>query len=108
MGKQIIILLLAVSIATGICWYSCLFTPYNYFTAKRDIRKGKINYISYGLPLVVPNQVQIDSLEEKYSIKSLNIGCVVTKDEIRGIGYYNAVMEIHWKIRMGKIGRKNI
>jgi hypothetical protein len=79
-----------------------LFTAYNYFTAKRDIRNGKVNYVSFGLPVILPNQVQVDELRKKYGVKSLNIGCVVTEDEIRGIAFYNNVIETYLAKRNGE------
>jgi hypothetical protein len=102
MRKRIIILLLAAVTVTGALWYYCLFTPYNYVTAKRDIRNGKVNFISFGLPAIMPNQARIDSLREKYGVKYMNIGCVITEDAIRGIAFYNKIVESFLAKRNGE------
>jgi hypothetical protein len=49
-----------------------------------------------------PNQAQIDSLREKYGVKYVNIGCSATEDEIRGIAFYNRVVEAHLAKRNGE------
>lgn len=68
---------------------------YNYFSAKRDIRKGKIQILETGLTLPEPNvdwdktQEAERKLEKQFGYKSIDLGCTVTQ----GIGIYNSVME---------------
>ena len=106
MNKQMIIFFLAVVGATGISWYYCLFTPYNYFSAKKDIANDKVAFISFGLPALERFNILSYSIREKYGIKYKNIGCVVTEDEIRGIHFYNTVIEEYLTKRNGERWKK--
>lgn len=102
MRKRITILFLALISVVGVCWYFCLFTPYNYFSGKSDIENGQVNFISVGLPEIEPNQARINLLHEKYGVRYKNIGCGVIEDESRGIAIYNRVVEAHLEKRNGK------
>ena len=75
------------------------FTPYNYFTAKRDIRNGKIQLVSYGLPL--GELVQEADIRKRYGFSISNVGCVVTTDLIRGITIYDNIVESYLSKRNG-------
>lgn len=75
--------------------YYGLNEEYNYFTAKRDIKKGKIQILKMGLLMPDPNiswekQQAIQRIVEKrFGYKSLYLGCVATN----GCFIYNKVME---------------
>ena len=68
---------------------------YNYFSAKRDIKNGKIQLLETGLFLPEPNidwdkkQDVEKRLEKQFGYKSIYLGCSVT----HGIGIYNSIME---------------
>lgn len=67
-----------------------LSTDYNYLTAKKDISKGHIQLISYGLPLF-----DVNPISTKYGFKNIEHGCTATKKEINGIKYYNSTMKTY-------------
>ena len=93
---------------TAISYYG-LNEEYNYFTAKRDIKNGKVQILETGLLLPTPN-IDWDKQQEAKKItanyfgyNSIYLGCTVTN----GISIYNSVMEDYldkrngenWKIR---------
>ena len=90
---------------TAINYYG-LNEEYNYFTAKQDIRKGKIQLLETGLILPDPNtnvdlnkkQDAEKKTEEQFGYKSINLGCTVTN----GINIYNSVMENYLEKVNGK------
>lgn len=77
---------------------------YNYFTAKQDIRKGKIQLLETGLILPEPNvdwnkkQDAEKKIEKQFGYKSIYLGCTVTN----GIDIYNSVMEDYLEKVNGK------
>jgi hypothetical protein len=74
---------------------------YNYFTAKRDIKNGKVQILSGGLALSVPTDREKEiekELEKQYGYKSVYLGCIVT----HGMGIYNTVMDHYLEKRNGK------
>jgi hypothetical protein len=81
---------------TAINYYG-LNEEYNYFTAKQDIRNGKIQLLETGLILPDPNtnvdwnkkQDAEKKIQKQFGYKSINLGCTVTN----GIYIYNSVME---------------
>lgn len=89
---------------TAVSYYG-LDEEYNYFSAKRDIKNGKIQILETGLILPEPNtdwnkeQEAEKKTEEQFGYKSVYLGCTVT----HGIGIYNAVMEDY----LNKINGKN-
>ena len=95
----IIITLLAIAGSLPLAWWTGCFTPYNYFTAKRDIRNGKIQLVSFGLPL--PELIQEAEIRKKYGFSRSNVGCVVTTDFIRGISIYDDIVESYLNKRNG-------
>jgi len=84
--------------------YYGLNGEYNYFSANRDIKNGKIQILETGLILPEPNvdwdkmQEAEKKLEKKFGYKSVYLGCTVT----HGIGIYNAVMEDYLENVNGK------
>ena len=90
---------------TAINYYG-LDEEYNYFTAKQDIRKGKIQLLETGFILPDPN-ANVDwnkkqdaerKIEKQFGYKSINLGCTVTN----GIYIYNSVMEVYLEKVNGK------
>ena len=94
---------------TAISYYG-LNEKYNYFTAKQDIRNGKIQLLETGLTLPNPNtnvdwnkkQDAEKKVEKQFGYKSINLGCTWTN----GIGIYNSVMENYLEKVNGKNWRK--
>ena len=77
---------------------------YNYFSAKGDIKNGKIQLLETGLILPEPNidwdkkQDVEKRLQKQFGYKSIYLGCIVT----HGIGIYNSVMEDYLEKVNGK------
>ena len=88
--------------------YYGLNEEYNYFSANRDIKNGKIQILETGLILPEPNvdwgkkQEAEKKLEKQFGYKSVYLGCVVT----HGIGIYNSVMEDYLEKVNGENWRK--
>ena len=84
--------------------YYGLNEEYNYFSANRDIKNGKIQILETGLILPEPNvdwdkqQEAEKKLEKQFGYKSVYLGCIVT----HGIGIYNSVMEDYLEKVNGK------
>ena len=84
--------------------YYGLNEEYNYFSANRDIKDGKIQILETGLILPEPNvdwdkkQEAEKKLEKQFGYKSVYLGCIVT----HGIGIYNSVMEDYLEKLNGK------
>lgn len=102
MIKRLLLIFVIPFTILAFSWYYGMFTPYNIVTAKRDIRNGKVRFITFGLPLESPQQYEIDALSSKYGIVDTTIGCIVTEAEIRGIKWYNKEIERHLEVRNGK------
>jgi hypothetical protein len=79
-----------------------LFSSYNYFTARRDIKSNNIQIISAGLPMICSKDSEIKAVRVKYGFKVNNIGCVVSTQEMNGIEEYNNVVEQYLSQRNGK------
>jgi hypothetical protein len=93
------ITLLAIVGSLSFAWWTGCFTPYNYFTAKRDIRNGKIQLVSYGLPS--PELIQEADIRKKYGFSRSNAGCIATTDLIQGISMYNNIVQNYLNKRNG-------
>jgi len=83
-------------------WNIGLFSSYNYFAAKRDIKNGNIKFVSFGLPIVCSKDGEIQMVMNKYGFKVSNIGCIVTNQEINAIETYNKVVEQYLTQQNGK------
>lgn len=88
-------------------WNYGIFTRYNYFTAKSDIRKGNVRFIYYGLPAFSSKQKEIDSVCALYGFKNYNLGCLVSTQELNAETVYNNVVEDYLNKRNGKNWRKD-
>ena len=76
-----------------------LFTPYNFWTAKQDIKKGTIQIALLGeLP---QNHRQKQILANSYGFDFDYFGCFVSTDIINGTKYYNKVMVDHLESKFG-------
>lgn len=78
---------------------------YNYFSAKRDIKNGKVLILETGLTLPTPNinwdkqQAAEEITANRFGYKTVYLGCIVTN----GIGIYNSVVEDY----LDKVNGKN-
>jgi hypothetical protein len=79
-----------------------LFSTYNYFTARRDIKNVNIQIIFTGLPMICSRDSEIKAVRVKYGFKVNHIGCVVSTQEMNGIEVYNNVVEQYLAERNGK------
>jgi len=93
------ITLLAIAGSLSFAWWTGCFTPYNYFTAKRNIRNGKIQLVSSGLTL--PELIQEAEIGKKYGFSRSNAGCIVTTELSQGIAIYNNLVENYLNKRNG-------
>ena len=96
------ILVLTISILTFLWWKYGLFSDYNYFTAKEDIKKGNIRLLYYGLPAITSKDNEMEKVRAKYGFKDFNLGCGFTDEELRTTNIYNEVMEEYLEKRNGK------
>lgn len=77
---------------------------YNYFTAKKDIKKGKVQILETGLILPEPNvdwekkQEAGKIAEHEFGYKTIYLGCTVT----HGIEIYNSTVEDYLEKVNGK------
>jgi hypothetical protein len=85
-----------------LCWYYGIFTKYNYFTAKNDIKKGNVRFIVFGLPMPSSKDREIDSVAAFYGFKNCNKGCIVSKQELNSTRVYNNVVGAYLTQRNGK------
>lgn len=92
-SKKIIICVLLVALLLFTAFQLGLFTPYNYFTAKRDVLVGKIQLIEYGEPMLPTTESAIHKSEDSLSVNTISLGCVITSQEMNGIEQYNYVMK---------------
>ena len=74
-----------------------LSTQYNYFSAKSDISKGKIQLISVGTLMFDENIIS-----KKYGFRIVDEGCGVLLEEENGIKQYNKVVK---KFLVDKYGK---
>jgi hypothetical protein len=93
--------------------YYGLNEEYNYFSAKRDIKREKIQILEMGLIMPDPNiswekqQAVQRIVEQRFGYKSVYLGCIVTNGSI----IYNNVMEAYldkingkgWRIKEGQM-----
>lgn len=94
----------AYSFSNMAIYYFGLNEPYNYFSAKRDLKNGKIQLLFAG-QLIGENEKTeqaIDSLDKSYGITYLNVGI-----ETRGLERYNEVIESYLKKQYGKNWKAN-
>lgn len=92
-SQKILVAVLLAALLLPAAFQFGLFTPYNYFTAKRDVLAGKIQLIEYGEPMLPTTDSAIHKLDDSLGVKTISLGCVITTQEINGIEQYNYVME---------------
>lgn len=106
MRKKILLtscfIIFITSLVIVLWWNFGLFSSYNYFTAKRDIKKGDIKFVSFGFPMPCSKDSEIKMVMNKYGFKVSNIGCIVTEQEINAIETYNNVVEKYLTQHNGK------
>ncbi len=86
--KIIVVVFIGVCIGLFINYKFGLSTKYNSYAAKRDLEKGTIQLISYGLPLT-----DVNPISRKYGFRTIEAGCTVLPIEINGIKEYNSVVK---------------
>lgn len=75
------------------------FTPYNFCTAGKDIKNGKIQIVEIGvMPL---NFEQKQKLANSYGFSFFLFGCNVTAGIINGTEFYNRKMVDHLEKKFG-------
>ncbi len=76
-----------------------LFTPFNFWIARQDIKRGKIQIAEIGeMPL---NFEQKQKLANSYGFDFYLFGCNVTTDIINGTEYYNKTIVEHLESKYG-------
>jgi hypothetical protein len=89
-GYLTIFSLLLVGLYLVLRLYFGIFTPYNLFTARQDIQKGKIQLIVVGdpaLPLIE------EKLTKKYGFRYIYTGCLANTELLNGTAIYNKEMK---------------
>jgi hypothetical protein len=95
----ILTILLLAGLYFGLRFAFGLFTPYNFWTARQDIKDGKIQIIEIGeLPL---NFEQKQKLAKSYGFNFSQPGCNATTDVLNGVEYYNIIVVEHLKNKYG-------
>lgn len=74
-----------------------LFSRYNYFTAKEDLKKGDLRIIQFGL--TIPSEGRY-IIQNKYNVNIDYKGCVVN-DITNGLYYYNEVKRDYYREKYG-------
>ncbi|MEQ8878272.1 MAG: hypothetical protein RLO17_18770 [Cyclobacteriaceae bacterium] len=79
-------------IVSGIAYHEYgIFTDINYFSALNDIDEGKVQILTYGLPIAEKDQ--IDSVALKYGFSYNQIeDCIVTQRFINQVDSYNSAV----------------
>lgn len=103
--KRTIIIGIGIFIIVILFWQFGLFNRFNYFTAKIDGWRNS-SRIVITEPPNYPCGVPCIGLKEKYGFHEANIGCVLSKSEIRGIDTYNSEIERYLNKRNGSNWRK--
>jgi hypothetical protein len=86
----LLIILLVTGLYFGLRFSFGFFTPFNFLTARQDIKNGKIKIIEIGEPIL--NFEQKQKLANFYGFEFQLYGCNVTKDINNGKEYYNKAM----------------
>lgn len=76
-----------------------LFTPFNFWTARQDIKNEKIQIVEIGI--MPMNFEQKQKLANSYGFNFYLLGCNVTTDIINGTEYYNKEMVEHLESKFG-------
>lgn len=85
-----LIVILIGGLYFGLRFMFGIFTPFNFWTAQKDIENHNIQIIAIGeLPL---NFDQKQKLAKSYGFSFHLYGCESSSDIINGTNYYNAVM----------------
>ena len=76
-----------------------LFTPLNFWTARQDIKNGKIQIVVLGEILSTDKQRQ--NLAKVHGFNFYFFGCNVSTEIINGTKYYNQTMVDHLEKKYG-------
>jgi hypothetical protein len=91
--KKIILFGLGLAIFLSIGYYQYgLFTDINYFTARSDIKDGKVEILTYGLQIYDDEEVNEVAAKYEFQYRTLT-GRMVTQRFINQVDSYNAAVE---------------
>ena len=97
----------ALFIATVLClltyagYYQYgLFTEINYFKAKNDIKNGKVQILTYGLPVIADSVLNSVAMDYGFEFNRI-ADCVITKRFVNQIKSYNAAVVDHLEEKHG-------
>jgi hypothetical protein len=94
-----LIILLISGICLGLNFTFGFFTPFNFWTAHQDIKKGKIQIVEIGeIPL---NFEQKQKLANSYGFNFYELGCNVSMELVNGTRYYNKAIVCHLENKLG-------
>ena len=95
MKKRLLYIGVLLITFSGIAYYKYgIFTDINYFSALKDIDEGKVQILTYGLPIAKHDQ--IDSIALKYGFAYHQIeDCTVTQRFINQVDSYNSAVSKH-------------
>jgi hypothetical protein len=103
--KYILILVSIVIMLFSSWYYYGIFTPYNYFTAKRDILNSDPRLLVYGFP--PQNDQQQHKTARSYGFTYYSIaGCVVNAPLVNGADAYNNVTNDYLEGKLGSGWKK--
>ena len=96
------IVLIFVGIGLFISYYYLgIFTPYNYFTAKRDISNNKPRLLIFGMPS--DKDIQSQRIAREYGFSyDIVAHCIVTESFVNRVRAYNKVTEDYLKNKFGE------
>ena len=103
--KKNIIIGFGIVVVGILFWQFGLFNRFNYLTAKIDSWRNSARIVTTE-PRNYPCGIPCIGLKEKYGFREVNVGCVLSKPEIRGIDSYNSEIEKYLNIRNGMKWRK--
>ena len=105
MPKKLVIagtLLIVLITAIIIMWQNYeLSSDYNYFTAKLDIKNGRVQVVNVGSPVDSSKDKEIEMAAAKYGFKNIYIKLDTTIHKMKGINNYNEVVEAYLVLRNG-------
>ncbi len=78
-----------------------LSSDYNYFTAKLDIKNGKIQIVNVGILIDFSKGKDIEIIAAKYGFSNIYIKPDTSKQTLKGINNYNELVEAYLKVRNG-------
>lgn len=81
-------------------YYFGIFTPYNYFTAKRDLSNNKPRLLVFGMPSEKDMQCQHIAKDYGFTYEIV-AHCIVSESFVNRVNVYNKVTEDYLKNKFG-------